>query len=279
MSLLLKKNVSSLSKKDIEKELNKIEEFEQDIECTIWQCTYTDPVMVEPCLHLYCDACIKSWSTKINECPKCKETIKGYSKQPDMEAFLEFYQKLCEQEKTKLKKIKELVLEREEMLTKINSILDQNVEPPKRPQTAQIKKCDPIPTSPFDKVIVGTSKPSTAKSEIKFKEEMDFKWKICLLRDFKMPIFEYTINELTPANLEGNQTKQNTLITFWSENGSTIDQIFKCILEQLETLDATTIYPHCKTKKISMFDSAWDEWLFEFSDACLKYYVSNYIWS
>ena len=55
MSLLLKKNVSSLSKKDIEKEISKIEEFEQDIECTICQCTYTNPVMVEPCLHLYCE--------------------------------------------------------------------------------------------------------------------------------------------------------------------------------------------------------------------------------
>lgn len=57
MSTILK-SVSALTKKDIEKELNKIEEIEQDIECSICQCVYSEPVMVDPCLHIYCAACI-----------------------------------------------------------------------------------------------------------------------------------------------------------------------------------------------------------------------------
>lgn len=161
-----------------------------------------------------------------------------------MDNFLEFYTKLCEQEKTKLKKIKELVNEREEMLAKINSILDQNVEQPKRPQTAQVKKQEKFDVNPFDHFIVPSmpAKVVAVKKESKFNEKM-FICKICLLKPVTMTLFDYQITELSPANLNADETKQNTLKTFLSENGSSIDQVYRCIIEQLETMNSTDIYP------------------------------------
>eukprot|EP00345_Euplotes_harpa_P003604 CAMPEP_0168331066 /NCGR_PEP_ID=MMETSP0213-20121227/8111_1 /TAXON_ID=151035 /ORGANISM="Euplotes harpa, Strain FSP1.4" /LENGTH=72 /DNA_ID=CAMNT_0008334769 /DNA_START=251 /DNA_END=469 /DNA_ORIENTATION=+ len=56
-----------------------------------------------------------------------------------MKDLLDFYQKLCNQERNKLNKMKELILEREEMLTKINSMLDISADIENaRPKTAQV---------------------------------------------------------------------------------------------------------------------------------------------
>ena len=142
MSILSKKSASALTRKDIQNELHKIEEFEQDIEWSICQCVYTNPVMVDPCMHLYWSDCIKSWNQKVNECPKCKETMKGFSEQKDVEKLLEFYTKLWLQEKQKLVQIKTQIEEREAIQVRINSILDQtHSQPaqPARPATAQVR--------------------------------------------------------------------------------------------------------------------------------------------
>ena len=152
MSLIKKKSASALTKKDVQKELAKIEEFEQDIEWSICQCVYTNPVMVDPCMHLYWSACIKSWNEKVNECPKCKETMKGFNEQRDVEKLLVFYTKLWQQEKEKLNLIKAKIEEREEIQVRINSILDQ--EPPKepaRPTTAPPARGDDF--NVFNKVL------------------------------------------------------------------------------------------------------------------------------
>lgn len=111
---------------------------------------------------------IKSWSSKRNECPKCKETIKGYSKQPDMDSLLEFYQQLCDKEKLKLQKVKELLEEREEMQTRINSILDQNNQTPKRPSTAAPQRNPGMKTTPNVQ-----PRPSTPENKVKSSSEVE----------------------------------------------------------------------------------------------------------
>ena len=67
MSILLKKSVSAIDKRDVEKEIAKLDEIEQDIECSICQCVFVDPAMIEPCLHMYCFKCINDWAKKSNE--------------------------------------------------------------------------------------------------------------------------------------------------------------------------------------------------------------------
>ena len=89
-------------------------------------------------MHIFCEECIKSWSQKVNECPKCKETIKKYDRQKDVETLIEFYTQLCAGEKEKLLKMKKLVQEREEIQTRINSVLDGQSKPA-RPSTAKPK--------------------------------------------------------------------------------------------------------------------------------------------
>lgn len=66
--------------------------------------------------------------------------------------------KLCVQEKEKLLKIKELVNQREEMHSTINSMLDNQSQKPARPSTAKPKVSKNIDFKNDDfKIMVGSS--------------------------------------------------------------------------------------------------------------------------
>ena len=81
--------------------------------------------------------------------------MKGFNEQKDVEHLLQFYTKLCTQEKEKLIEIRARISEREEIQVRINSILDQApIEPVKqeRPTTHQAKRENML-DNPFDKII------------------------------------------------------------------------------------------------------------------------------
>jgi ribosomal protein L37AE/L43A len=141
----------------------------------------------------------------MNECPKCKETIKGIDKQPEVERLIEFYSKLCIQERAKLEKIKVLVDEREEIQTRINSVLDQQTDiKPSRPTTAQPR----IRQSDDEN---GSFNYKSKKSEVKKEEEVDqnsYYCKICERRPLHMKLKDYKISEMSPFSLNGNEYQQ-----------------------------------------------------------------------
>lgn len=264
MSLLLKKSISSLSRKDIDKELQKIEEFEQDIECSICQCTYTSPVMVDSCMHLYCEEWIKAWSKKVNECPKCKETIKGYNKQENIETLVEFYLKLCSQEKGKLLKIKELINQREEMQSTINSMLDSQIQKPIRPSTAKPTASKKMEFDPHAE---------KSNNDSYFDNTDSINCKICLRRPLSKPLNEYEIMELSPISLNGNPFLQNALMCYLSNSKNmNLNGAYQNILNELGVTNGKKIYPEWVNNSLKKTDSACEECLFEFSEGCLYYY-------
>jgi hypothetical protein len=209
--------------------------------------------MLDPCLHLYCNECIKSWSKKINECPKCKETIKGTNKQPEVERLLKFYSKLCQQERDKLEKIKALVDEREEIQTRINSILDQQTDvKPVRPTTAQPRRTEEIG---------GIGKSIYSVSEVNKEEEEgdSYYCKICKRKPLHMKLKDYQITEMSPFSLNGNGHQQNLLSAFLTNTGMNCDTIYKQIISLLPTIDPKEILPDCKASKLKENNSACDE--------------------
>mmetsp|Transcript_29485 Transcript_29485/g.33775 ORF Transcript_29485/g.33775 Transcript_29485/m.33775 type:complete len:167 (-) Transcript_29485:95-595(-) len=166
-----------------------------------------------------------------------------------MELLLDFYQKLCDQEKEKLKKIKELVKDREEMLVKINSMLDVVAKPPKRPQTALVRPKDSL-KSPL--VADGSLLESKAKEE----EDITTKCKICKENISSISIRSYKNIEFFPGSTEISDDDLKLLMTNVQGNGGTLDQIYQLLLDDLKSMDATTIYPECKTTSLKPYDFA-----------------------
>lgn len=271
MSVLLKKSVSQLGIKDIDRELSKIQEFEQDIECSNWLEVFTAPVMLDPCMHIFWEECIKSWSQKVNECPKWKETIKKYDRQQNIETLIDFYTKLCSNEKKKLLKMKKLVQEREEIQTRINSVLDgQNNKPVARPSTAKPNRQPQLASKP---TMSSSAKDTTYLYEASKEEEDNAIYcKIWKRRPLSKPLQDYWSVELSPISLTGNTFQQNLLTNYCANNNVSLNQIYKHILNILPNLEATKIHPECKTKDLRAYHSACDEWLFDFSESCLYYY-------
>lgn len=237
---------------------------------------YTDPVMINGCLHIYCGECIKSWTKKSNECPKCKETINGYSKQTDVEALLEFYQQKCKEEKAKLLKIKQLLAEREEIQSKINSMLDNQSSKPQRPSTAAPKRSEKMAETVKkhgDDFVIHQI------NEIKKKEkefdENDFMCKICRRHPLSKPLQEYNNICISPISLNGNPVQQELLQNFMNTYSMTLDQIYNYVLKQLPTIDMKKLYPDCQYQSLKATDSACEECLYEFSESCIYYYCIN----
>lgn len=263
MSILLKKSVNDLETKDVKKELLKLDEIAQDIECSICQETYTDPVMVDPCYHLYCHDCIKSWSCKVNEWPKCKETIKSVKRQSDIVPLLNLYKKLVEQEKEKVMKIQTLLEEREQMQQEINSIFDNpKPETIKRPQTAFVKakKEDVIDID----------------SEVLPKPMYDDDYINCRIwkrRPLSKQLQDCKNIELSPISLNGNEYAQGLLTSYLLNNNLTLDQIYLSIINSLSNIDIKKIHPDCKSAMLRPSDSACNECLFEFVENWIFYWA------
>lgn len=99
-------------------EIQRLEEFEQDIECTICSEPLDTPVVVVKCGHEFCKSWLEEWASQHDEWPLCRSNIDNTIKVPKLDLIIENYLILLQREREFIEKNDEF----QAMKTKFNAI-------------------------------------------------------------------------------------------------------------------------------------------------------------
>ena len=80
-------------------EIQRLSEFEQDIEWTIWSEPLDQPTVVVDWGHEFCKSCIENWNQNNKTCPTWRGEIKMLIKVPKLDLVVENYLFLLERER------------------------------------------------------------------------------------------------------------------------------------------------------------------------------------
>lgn len=72
-------------------EKTNIDVIGEEILCTICDDVIFEAVIIHPCGHHFCGACLSGWFAKKQECPNCREPIQGVQKSVFLNNIIEKY--------------------------------------------------------------------------------------------------------------------------------------------------------------------------------------------
>ena len=103
-------------------DIERLSEFEQDIECMICTDPLDQPTVIADCGHEFCKACITDWNQNKDTCPTCRGDIRALIKVPKLDLIVENYLFLLERERNFLQRNQEFMDQKVKLLHSLTTL-------------------------------------------------------------------------------------------------------------------------------------------------------------